>query len=111
MIPYPPTTQSPHIRTIGRPWPWSPLPCLWHWPPPEPSSTRHNPARCQATFGPSRAFQATQTTEFGDHIVFGSGPTGAGQRSSVVFSSWACQTSAPGTRAAAWILCYHTRRG
>ena len=40
---------------------------------------------------PSRAFQATQTTEFGDHIVFGTGPRELGT-ASVVFSSWACET-------------------
>jgi hypothetical protein len=42
---------------------------------------------------PSRAFQATQTTEFGDHIVFGAGPRELGT-ASVVLSSWACQTGA-----------------
>jgi hypothetical protein len=42
---------------------------------------------------PSRAFQATQTTEFGDHIAFAAGPRELGT-ASVVFSSWACETGA-----------------
>ena len=42
---------------------------------------------------PSRAFQATQTTEFGDHIIFAAGPRELG-KASVVFSSWACETGA-----------------
>jgi hypothetical protein len=43
----------------------------------------------------SRAFQATQTTEFGDQITFASGPRELGS-ASVVFSSWACQTGTTG---------------
>ncbi len=42
---------------------------------------------------PSRAFQATQTTEFGDQILFAAGPRELGM-ASVVFSSWACETGA-----------------
>ena len=44
---------------------------------------------------PSRAFQATQTTEFGDHIVFGAGPRELGT-ANVVMSSWACESGAAG---------------
>ena len=44
---------------------------------------------------PSRGFQATQTTEFGDHITFGAGPRELGT-ASVVFSSWACESGAAG---------------
>lgn len=44
---------------------------------------------------PSRAFQVTQTTEFGDHITFGTGPRELGT-ANVVFSSWACETGTTG---------------
>jgi len=43
----------------------------------------------------SRAFQATSTTEFGDHITFGAGPRELGT-ASVVFSSSACETGTTG---------------
>jgi len=42
---------------------------------------------------PSRAFQATQTTEFGDQIVFAAGPRELGS-ANVVLNSGACETGA-----------------
>ena len=42
---------------------------------------------------PSRAFQAKQTSEFGDQIVFAAGPRELGT-ASVVFSSFACEAGA-----------------
>ncbi len=74
--------------------PWSPWPRQWPWQPPELSSTTHNPNPCQAT-SPAVPSKPTQTTEFGDHIVFGAGPRELGT-ASVVMSSWACESGATG---------------
>ena len=41
---------------------------------------------------PSQAFQATQTSEFGDAVSFGPGTTDHLKQVTVVMSSWACQS-------------------